>query len=68
MLTSELFLTHFDPKMELILASDASNVGIGAVLLHKNKLGAIKTIAHVSRGLSTAEKKNTVWLKKRVWQ
>ena len=54
-LTSELFLTHFDPKVELILAIDASNV-IVVVLFQKDKLGGIKAVTHVSRGLITTEK------------
>ena len=56
MLTSEQFLTHFDLNVELILARDVSNVGIGAVLLHKDKLGDTKAIARTSRGLIKAEK------------
>ena len=35
-LTSELFLTYFDSKVELNLPNNASNVGIGAVLLQKS--------------------------------
>ena len=46
--TSVLFLTHFDQMAELILASDPSNGGIGAVLLYKDKLGCIKAVAHAS--------------------
>ena len=38
-LTSELFLTYFDSKVKLILVSDTNNVGIGAMFLHKEKLG-----------------------------
>ena len=45
------------PKAELIFASD--DVGIGAVLLHKDKLAGIKTIAHASRGLITIEENGT---------
>ena len=56
MLMSGIFFTHFDPKVELILASDTSKVGIGAVLLQKDKLGSIKVVVPVSRGLITAEK------------
>ena len=56
MLTSELFLTHFDPKAELILVSDASNIGIGTVLLHEDKLGGIKALMYTSRRLITADK------------
>ena len=33
-LLSDLSLAHFDPKKEMIVASDASNHGIGAVILH----------------------------------
>ena len=32
-LTSELFLTPFDPKAGLILVSATSNIGIGAIFL-----------------------------------
>ena len=34
-LTSDLFLTHFDPKLEIIVASDASSYGVGSCILHK---------------------------------
>ena len=40
-LTSDLFHTHCDPKLEIIVASDASSYGVGACILHK--------IAHASR-------------------
>ena len=59
---SELFFIHFDPKAELILAS------IYAVLLHKDKLGSIKAVSHVNRGLITVEKKIILRLKKNVCQ
>ena len=44
MLTSELFLTDFDSKADLILVGDASNDGISALLLYKDKLGCIKAV------------------------
>ena len=55
-LTSNLFLTHFDPKLDLIVASDASSYGIGACILHKMPDGTNKPIAHASRSLLPTEK------------
>ena len=36
---------------------DASNVGIGAVILQKDKFRGMKAVVHASRGLITVEKK-----------
>ena len=55
-LTSDLFLTHYDPKKEIIVASDARSHGIGACIMHKLKDGSIKPIAYVSKTLLPAEK------------
>ena len=55
-LTSELFLTHFNPQLPVIVASDASSYGIGACILHKMPDGTKKPIAHASRTLLPAEK------------
>lgn len=55
-LTSDLFLLRFDPKLEIIMASDASNYGIGTVLLHKHKDGSVKVIAHASRTFLSIDK------------
>ena len=54
-LTSDLFLTHYDSKLEIIVASNASMYGIGACILHKMLDGTHKPIAHASRTLLPAE-------------
>ena len=55
-LTSDLFLTHYDPKVKSIVASDASSNGVGACILHKMPDGTKKPRAHASRTLLPAEK------------
>ena len=55
-LTSDLFLIHFDPKLDLIVACDASSYGIGACILHKMPDGTNKPIAYASRTLLPSEK------------
>ncbi|KAK3726335.1 hypothetical protein QZH41_008960, partial [Actinostola sp. cb2023] len=56
LLQSAELLVHFDPTKELILASDASNYGIGAVLSHNARDGSERPIGYVSRSLNTAER------------
>ena len=56
LLTSSSLLVHFDPKLKLILACDASAYGIGAVLAHKYPDGSERPIGYASRSLSKAEK------------
>ena len=55
-LTSDLFLTHYNPDLEIRVASDASSYGVGACILHKMTDGTLKAIAHASRALLPAEK------------
>ena len=55
-LTSDLFLMHYDPKLEIIVASDASSYGVGSCILHKMPGGTKKPIAHTSRTLLPDEK------------
>ena len=55
-LLSDLALAHFDPQKELIVASDASDYRLGAVLLHRLEDGSTKPIAHASRSLLPAER------------
>ena len=49
-------LVHFNPKLPVILAADASPTGIGAVISHRCPGGTEKPIAHASKTLTTAEK------------
>ncbi|XP_055701834.1 uncharacterized protein K02A2.6-like [Phlebotomus papatasi] len=56
-MSSESFLVHYDPKKELILAVDASPVGVGAVLSHKYPDGSERPIQYVSQTLSNTQKR-----------
>ena len=55
-LTPNLFLTHYNPKQEIIVTSDASSFDIGACIRHKFDEGSIKRTAYASRTLFPAEK------------
>ena len=55
-LTSDLSLTHYDPTLDIIVASDASSYSIGACILHKLPDGSRKAVAHACRFLLPAEK------------
>ena len=52
---SDLILTHYNPNKEVYVASDASNLGLGAILLHKEKDGQLKDVHHVLSTLLPAE-------------
>ena len=54
MLTLNLALTHYHPNKQIYIASDASNSGFGAVILHKEN-GKLKPIQHISRTLHPVE-------------
>ena len=56
-LQTEAVLVHFDPVKPLILACDASQYGIGAVLSHKVDNEDERPIAYVSRTLNSAKKR-----------
>jgi hypothetical protein len=49
-------LVHFDPKITLGLACDASSVGLGAVLFHRYPDGTERPIAYASKTLNQAER------------
>ena len=55
-LTSDLSLTHYDPTLDIIVASDASSYSIGACIFPKLPGGSRKAVAHVSKSLLPAEK------------
>ena len=48
-------LVHFDPTLLLILAYDVSEVGIGAMLVHRIPDGGEQPIGYVSQSLTKAE-------------
>ena len=56
-LQDDALLVHYDPDKPLILACDASQYGIGAVLSHVMEDGQERPIAYASRTLNPAEKR-----------
>ena len=52
LITSDMVLTHYDPKRPLRLACDASPVEVGAVLSHIIEDGTERPIAFASRTLT----------------
>ncbi|KAF2887595.1 hypothetical protein ILUMI_18578 [Ignelater luminosus] len=59
-IAAEQSLVHFDINLPIKLVSDASNVGMGAVLLHIYEDGSEKPIYLASRSLTKAEQKYSV--------
>ena len=55
-LSSDQVLVHFDPNKTLVLVCDTSNVGIGAVLVHRYMVGSERPIANMSKTLTAAER------------
>ncbi|EFO97163.1 hypothetical protein CRE_03461 [Caenorhabditis remanei] len=56
MLQSDLLLTHYNPKVPIIVAADASQYGIGATISHRFPDGKEKAIYHVSKALNKAQR------------
>lgn len=50
-------LVNFDEDKPLVLATDASDKGVGAVLLHRFKDGTDHLIAYASQSLKDSEKR-----------
>ena len=55
-LVSDLSLTHFNLKFEVVVGLEASECGIGVVILYKLEDGRTKSVTHASRTLFEAEK------------
>ncbi|BHF75482.1 hypothetical protein SprV_0501857800 [Sparganum proliferum] len=56
MLSSDLLFTHYDPTLPIVVAADASNHGVSAVISHTFPDVSGKAIMHASRTLTPAEK------------
>jgi hypothetical protein len=63
-LNSDLLLTHYDPLLEVIVAADASEHGVVAVIQHRWPNGSGKAIAHASCSLKPAEQN---YSQRRAW-
>ena len=63
-LASADVLVHYDPKLPLRLACDASAYGLGAVLSHVMPDGKERPIAYASKSLSQREVKYAKWKKR----
>ena len=50
-------MAHFDPSLDIGIACDASDCGIGAVLFYRYSDGSERTIANVSKTLSQTQRK-----------
>ena len=59
-LTSSRVLAHYNPKLEVQLAFDASPFGLGAVISYITTEGEERPIAYASRSLTPAEKNYSV--------
>ncbi|XP_053698915.1 uncharacterized protein K02A2.6-like [Sabethes cyaneus] len=54
-LSSDLLLTHYNPKLDIIVTADASSIGLGATISHIFPDGSVKVVQHASRALTKAE-------------
>jgi hypothetical protein len=49
-------MSHYDPKLQTVVSTDASNVGIGATLFQIQKDGTRRPVMYASRSLNDTEK------------
>lgn len=54
-ITSDKVLVHFNPKLPIVLTTDASNKAVAGILSHVYKNNDLRPIAFVSKALSKAE-------------
>ena len=66
LLTDPPLLTHFDSKSDLMLHTDASSVGLGAVLLQVTKEELREPVPYIRRRLTDVERKylRVLWIRK----
>lgn len=57
LMCSEPILKIFDPESQIVIYTDASKKGVGAVLKQKNENGQDKPVAYFSKKLSESQKK-----------
>jgi len=59
-LISDKVLAHCDPKKEIILACDASDYGLSAIISHRYKNGVEKPIAYASKKIPKTKLKRAI--------
>ena len=64
LLTSPPILTHYSPKRKTSIAADASDIGIGAVLLQIQDDGSRRPVSFISRSLNVDAEKNYATIEK----